>query len=71
MSGKGDSNGAGLDKNGDSAGSACMIMKGDPTSCKGLFVIIPIGLTYNCGSLGNELLSYNTDARSNKEIKED
>ena len=40
--------------------------KEDPNSKDGIFYAIP-----PCGSLGNELFSYDLDARTNDEIKKE
>jgi len=45
-----------------------MVEKGDPTSCKGIFVVLPACHTND--TLGNHLYSYNLDARTDKEIKQ-
>jgi len=52
------------------AGAAAGIITiGDTTSWEGLFVALPMALSYTCGgSLGNELLSWENDARSEKEL---
>ena len=47
--------------------SAGIVEKGDPTSFQGVYVVVP--LTSACfGELGNELFSYELDARTEKEI---
>ena len=44
-----------------------IVEKGYSTSCQGIFAIIPFTLGM-FGSLGNELISYEHDARSEKEL---
>jgi hypothetical protein len=48
--------------------SGNIVEKGYSTSCQGIFAIVPFTLGM-FGSLGNELISYEHDARSEKEIK--